>query len=111
MAAPTGNWSCAGVCGVKPWLGQNLTVCCVESCKYPPEFQPYNATTPMLVFSCSCQHLQHVVGPVGLRPGRSFGGPPPYPGLPARAEGPGQPLPGRLQAQTSLAGLLLLEEG
>ena len=48
---PPANWSCAGVCGVKPWLGHNVTVCCVESCKYSPEVQSYKASTQILVFS------------------------------------------------------------
>ena len=65
----------------------------------------------MFVFSYPRQPLHHLVGPVGLRLGRGLGGLPAHPGLPARREGPGQPLPGRLPAQTSLAGLLLLEGG
>ena len=65
----------------------------------------------MFVFSYPRQPLHHLVGLVGVCPGRGLGGPPSHPGLPAPGEGPGQPQPGWLPAQESVAGLLLLEGG
>ena len=109
--SPSANWSCAGVCGEVPWLGQNTTVCCVESCEYHVDIHPCTILSQMFVISYSSQRLHHLVGPLGVRRGGGHPGLPPHPGPPARREGSGQPLPGRLQAQTSLAGLLLLEEG
>ena len=32
LLTPT-NWTCEGVCGEVPYLGLNITVCCVGSCK------------------------------------------------------------------------------
>jgi hypothetical protein len=92
-------------------MGHNVSVCCVESCKYGPEVQSYKTSTQMPVFSYPGQRLHHLVGPVGVRPGRGLGGPPPHPGPPERPEGLGEPLPGWLPAKACLAGLLLLEGG
>ena len=109
--SPSSNWSCAGVCGEVSWLGHNTTVCCVESCKYDLENQPWTVLTQLFVISHSCQRLQHLVGPLGVCPGRGRGRPPPHPGPPEWAEGAGAPLPGWLPATARLARLILLEEG
>ena len=65
----------------------------------------------MFVISSPRQPLHHLVGPVGVCPGRGFGGLPPHPGPPQRDEGAGAPQPGRLPAEARLARLLLLEGG
>ena len=108
---PSANWTCSGVCGQVAWLGHNTTVCCVETCKYDLEIHPWIVLTRMFVNSHSRQHLLHLVGSLGVCPGRGRPRLPPHPGSAECGQGPGPPLPVWVPAPACLARLLLLEEG